>query len=516
MDNSVGTKTQSQNQDLADIAEGYRQKRKELIERNEESLQNLKEGFHRKEAAERASGDATVNHIRDETRAKVDQIRQQTDESLKNESQNAVAKIKTIESKNSGVEEGLKRKKDEQDAYYGELLQKARAEKTRTLAQEYNQTHAVQKNEETRRDEVEKASSAELAAISQKTSQEKSKALAENRDELSKLNAKQREELKKSQTTFETDLDKQKTVAHTTLAKQMEQQQKAFTAEREQETHELDTMKKLMGDQYQKQKVSGELKLNSQEKENRKNLETAIEKGTKEDEILRKNYDTQIKQIHQEGIKEVGVQKDHYTKQLGSQKEFYENEILTREEKHADELQKEDVVNRQKLVLQDEEHKKMLKNQREEFNTIFNKNDQVNKDSLANQHTRLVDAFVKQKSNLLERFDKYPTAKDDPFYKMKDFETRLHENSNFYFVETKVPEHEKHNIDVIVKDDRVIVTGQRLFKENVKNEDRQLSTNSSQSFREVIPLKHPTLPKAVEKTYANGMLKVSIPKLPIS
>jgi HSP20 family protein len=152
---------------------------------------------------------------------------------------------------------------------------------------------------------------------------------------------------------------------------------------------------------------------------------------------------------------------------------------------------------------------------RDEYSNAFLINEKRNRESLENQNHRLMDAIVKQKQGIIERFGKYGDTENDPFYKMQEFETRIAENENYYLVRTKVPKHERDNVDVIVKDNQLIVSGQRSFAEKVDKDNRKITTNSHQSFREIIPLKHPTVPKSVERSYEDGTIAVMIPKIPI-
>src|SRR5690606_20555243 len=110
---------------------------------------------------------------------------------------------------------------------------------------------------------------------------------------------------------------------------------------------------------------------------------------------------------------------------------------------------------------------------------------------------------------------KFDHAESDPFYRMKELETQLEENENFFVFRAKVPEHERKNIDVIVKENEIVVSGQRHFEEKVDKGGRIIATNTSQSLREKIPLKHPVVADAVDKQYENGFLTVRIPKIPI-
>src|SRR5690606_33442683 len=121
--------------------------------------------------------------------------------------------------------------------------------------------------------------------------------------------------------------------------------------------------------------------------------------------------------------------------------------------------------------------------------------------------------LIKQKKQMIERFAKFDNAQQDPFYRMKEIESSLEEGPNSFVFRARVPEHERKNIDVLVKDNEIIVSGQRAFEEKVDKDGRTVSTHTSQSLREKIPLTHPVVPDAVSKDYENGYITVHIPKI---
>jgi len=83
---SVTSKSQSNSQELADLAESYRRKRQEIVAQNEEEIRNLKDEYREKQEDARSSGDAAINHIRKSTQEKLENMR---------ESQAGVSKAKT-------------------------------------------------------------------------------------------------------------------------------------------------------------------------------------------------------------------------------------------------------------------------------------------------------------------------------------------------------------------------------------------------------------------------------------
>ncbi|MEK6555330.1 MAG: Hsp20 family protein, partial [Bdellovibrionota bacterium] len=224
-------------------------------------------------------------------------------------------------------------------------------------------------------------------------------------------------------------------------------------------------------------------------------------------------YDNEIKRVHSNGETEVRTQKDKFQAQIMAQDEYFKKELEQDQAVHQQKIVERQKAHLGKLQEQDKIFKDMALQQNQEFEKQYLRNDKAARGTLDAQEVRLTDALVKQKEKLVQRFDKYSDKGEDPFYNMKDFETKLNEEENFFVVKTKIPEHERKNVDVVVKEDKVVVTGQRKFSEKVKRDDRELATDAYQSFREIIPLRIPVVTKGVMKEYKDGHLTVTIPKL---
>jgi HSP20 family molecular chaperone IbpA len=158
-------------------------------------------------------------------------------------------------------------------------------------------------------------------------------------------------------------------------------------------------------------------------------------------------------------------------------------------------------------------YRKNLNSQRLEFEDTFEKTQNQQEITLREKHAQLVNAILRQKKSTLQHAGKYLDRAQDPFYNLASPSTKLHELPNYYVIETQVPEHERDNFDIRVKGDKAIVTGKRAYADEVKDPDRNISTNSYQTFREEIPLAKPVVPKLAEKVYENGVLRVKVPKI---
>jgi HSP20 family protein len=89
---------------------------------------------------------------------------------------------------------------------------------------------------------------------------------------------------------------------------------------------------------------------------------------------------------------------------------------------------------------------------------------------------------------------------------------RLSENDKQYVITANVPEHEKDNVKVVVKDDKVVVKGHRRFQDHLDENGKKISTESYQTFHEEIPLSHPVREKYARSSWNDGVLTVVIPK----
>jgi HSP20 family molecular chaperone IbpA len=112
----------------------------------------------------------------------------------------------------------------------------------------------------------------------------------------------------------------------------------------------------------------------------------------------------------------------------------------------------------------------------------------------------------------MEDVAKYADKSADPFYHLTHTKAQVEETDSHYIVRADVPEHEKDNVKILVKDDKVIVNGQRRFEDRVKDENSQIATNSYQTYREIIPLEHPVREKHIHQSWKDGVLTLRIPK----
>jgi HSP20 family molecular chaperone IbpA len=80
-------------------------------------------------------------------------------------------------------------------------------------------------------------------------------------------------------------------------------------------------------------------------------------------------------------------------------------------------------------------------------------------------------------------------------------------------IEAYVPEHEKDNIKVVVKDDSASISGKRAFKDEIEDDSRKLSTSSYQTFREEFAFEKPVITEGMTRERNGDYVTFWVPKL---
>jgi HSP20 family molecular chaperone IbpA len=111
------------------------------------------------------------------------------------------------------------------------------------------------------------------------------------------------------------------------------------------------------------------------------------------------------------------------------------------------------------------------------------------------------------------RLDAYSSRQNDPFYKLVQLEGELEETDHAFILTAKVPEHEQGRIQVNVRGNELVVSGQRRNEESLElAPGRKQKTSSYQTFNETFPLDWPVQPKLMSREFRGDQLIVTVPK----
>ncbi|MGK3946108.1 Hsp20/alpha crystallin family protein, partial [Streptomyces caeruleatus] len=84
---------------------------------------------------------------------------------------------------------------------------------------------------------------------------------------------------------------------------------------------------------------------------------------------------------------------------------------------------------------------------------------------------------------------------------MARINSQLFENADSYMLKAEIPKHEAENISVKVEKDRIVISGQRQFQDEVKDANKRISTNNFQSLFEERKLDRQVDEKSISRSY---------------
>ena len=107
----------------------------------------------------------------------------------------------------------------------------------------------------------------------------------------------------------------------------------------------------------------------------------------------------------------------------------------------------------------------------------------------------------------------YVTKKTDDFYKVQDRGSQMSEGSDGYTIEAYSPEYEKDQIHVTVQNNKAVVSGHRKFQDQASEDNKKISTNNYQSFREEFEFGSPVASNSMTQERSGDYIRVFVPKL---
>ncbi|MEO0336620.1 MAG: Hsp20 family protein, partial [Pseudomonadota bacterium] len=256
-----------------------------------------------------------------------------------------------------------------------------------------------------------------------------------------------------------------------------------------------------------------ELELEGIRRDYSQQQKVALQTGQQKLDKTNQDYRKEIQRSHKFGDKQLALQEQEQTRVLEKSKTEYEDELKKVKTLQQDERNELSALHLSQQQEMKNEHQKILQNQTQNFKETYNKNDELNRRTLETQRDLLTRSLDKEKKEVIETVGKYNKKNDDPFYRLKTVPSDFQDGQRAYVIKTKIPEAEKDNIQVRVQKDKIVVSGQRKFEDQVREQGHLLETNSYQTFREEFSLKQPVNENAIARNYENGEMTITIPKI---
>ncbi|MCB0421195.1 MAG: Hsp20 family protein, partial [Bdellovibrionales bacterium] len=389
-------------------------------------------------------------------------------------------------------------------------------EKQRSLqiqSQEKQQTQKFQDRQQELRTNIQKQYQESISEFQDKSNKEKRKIAEGYYNEKEILANEHQKQVKQMRLKSENDYSRLKSDGNLRLKSLKDQQDIAYQSEVKSQHINLAHLKEQARRAREKEKLEGLHQFKKQKTENQLTVKNEKLRGEKATLQTQGEYKERLQDIHKKGDKELAFEKDRQQNVENRLKTTHEKELKVINREHEDKkLQTLEDQNRQMQQI-DHINNRALENQRKEFQNKYVTNKERNEQILQTQETLFTKALTKQKTDQLKQSNHFTEKKDDPFYSLHGVPTQLIDNNSHYILKTEIPNHEKGNINVIVKQDKIIVSGQRAFEDRVEQDGRTASTNNYQSFREEILLDQPVQSDQIQKDYHEGILTTIIPKL---
>ena len=149
----------------------------------------------------------------------------------------------------------------------------------------------------------------------------------------------------------------------------------------------------------------------------------------------------------------------------------------------------------------DEHYKKETRQQQKQHLIELESRQNYNETMYKKAEDQALRALQLREKDIVRNFIDNPTIAGDSFYQLSGYKADLSEDPDYYTLKILLPEHEMKNLNVIVKQDQVIVSAQRAHNKKHEGYGRKVETNNYQSTRDVIALEHPADKNQVHKSY---------------
>jgi HSP20 family molecular chaperone IbpA len=283
---------------------------------------------------------------------------------------------------------------------------------------------------------------------------------------------------------------------------------------------ELEDLKKTFNKEKEDLKKESAAVINhiqQQEIQSKTNIEKKLkdtqDTGQSHLEKINNEYEKSISQLHNEKEKQELNEKDKTRKNLAKINDAYKKESTFLIKQNSSALENENTQFRNQFEKTKEDNKHQIQDLHSKYMVNFSNNEKNVKDSLRSQKELYNRALNQQKLKISKNTNQYLDRSEDPFYKIENRDSRFNETLSAYVLEAFIPEHEKNNITIRVQPDKITLQGLRGFQDSVMDDNRTLSTSSSQSFREEFKFDTPVIAKAALQERDGDYVRVTIPKV---
>lgn len=512
MGSEIQNERNRQAQELRDLQDTYRKKKQQLEQEGEANLARAREQNQKELATENQNNSAAINHVRSATKDIVDQMREEAERKITYERKNLAGRqastVDNAEQQLSQLRETYSHKKNDlRDAVEDTKRKEELARKAETSV-----TQQIQNEQMQRRNEITQTVRDDLAHFHKQVQQEKANLNRQSKQEIMQTQEENAAHIGQLKSEHKNIYDKQRKWGQSQLEQQRSDHDVRYETQRKQFLKEQTDMKNRAFFAIDKERKTHEQQFNEMVHKDIEEVERERAKGNQSMEETRNYYATEVERTHRRGDAAIREQQEIFK----AKSELVEREELDETNKmkamHEDQMKQRQSVFEKKAAENEIFYKEALVSQNKEFQEAHKKNQENFTNSLRAQKEAFAQGVLQEKREVMKNLGKHHDRLADPFYQIQYTGTTLDETPDHYIIKAAVPEHEKDNVKLFVKNGIAVVQGQRNFADEVKTEDVKMATNSYQTFRQEIPLSHPVREKYATRHWNDGVLVLKIPK----
>jgi HSP20 family molecular chaperone IbpA len=271
------------------------------------------------------------------------------------------------------------------------------------------------------------------------------------------------------------------------------------------QAHQAKTIKDTQ-DHYQK-------KLTTIQAEEEKNLAASQTRGQTQVAKVTQNYQEQIAKLHNDGDRKLISEKTNQEQDFSKLRSQNKKDRETEQKSNAQQIELERKTSRDRYEQTKEIHKQEMARHNDRFNEQIQMRQKQMEKNLVSQDRLFNREILKQKLDWAQKVEPFESQMEDPFYKLIDRKSDFQETESAYVLKAYVPLYDRKSIQINVQPDKVSVQGNRTFKDSSLNDERKVSSQQFQTFREEFSFGHPIVESATLQERDGDFVKVTIPKL---
>ena len=485
----------------------------DLKQEQERRLRDTRNDFKRREADIRESGEAAISHIRKETESKVDTARNDANARLKRDAEQINKNYGDLRRRAVQQSESLERQTIETRERAERNISSVRA----------NENAAMERSQERLRDFLRSQQELRAVARDESTAElERTKAEGGKRLMMEKGRQVEKvENLKAENTQVMNDMrlrnrllyEETRSEAQRRLTELKQRNDEGYKKERDHSHDSLNSLRHRYGEAITHQQREGERRLTHLEQENQRQLEKNKARALRTKETMQAEYSSETQRIESTGQQEINDRQQKYDRMLreqhtaGTARLKEDEALMTAQELKA---RKEHQI---RLAEDQAKADDAIIRQKKQFHERYDVNEKAHKSSLDHQKEIFLKELYRSKEKIDQKIGVEKNRENDPFYQLKTFHAKLSESPGAYELSAKVSPHDRHNVDVRVKDDKIILSAKRAYEDKYANEGVRTTTNAYQTFRQDFKLDVPVDAKRViTKIADDGAVSVFVPK----